>query len=302
MKPTKVTRDVYQQITDLIIAALEEGATSFQLPWHRLGPAAGRPTNIKSGKPYRGVNVLALWVASLNQDFSTGIWGTYKQWHDAGAQVRRGEKASLVVFYKEFEREEKDEDTGEVGRRKSLFARASWVFNADQVDGWEPQVPPVTNPVTRDGRAEAFISATSADIRHGGQRAFYRPATDHIQMPERRLFTGTPTSSATEAYYGTLLHELTHWTGAKTRCARDLTGRFGSQAYAMEELVAELGSAFLSADLGITPVPRPDHAGYIASWLKVLKEDKRAIFTAASKAAQAADHLRQFQPGTDEAA
>ena len=163
-------------------------------------------------------------------------------------------------------------------------------------------MPPVTDPVTRDGHAEAFISATGADIRHGGQCAFYRPATDHIQMPERELFTGTQTSSATEAYYGTLLHELTHWTGAKTRCARNLTGRFGSQAYAMEELVAELGSAFLSAELGITPVPRPDHAGYIASWLKVLKEDKRAIFTAASKAAQAADFLQQFQPGTDEAA
>jgi antirestriction protein ArdC len=140
-------------------------------------------------------------------------------------------------------------------------------------------------------------------VKHGGERAFYRPADDIIQMPERERFLGTETSTPTEAYYGTLLHELTHWTGAKKRCDREFGKRFGDQAYAMEELVAELGAAFLCADLGISVTPRQDHAAYIDNWLSVLKADKKAIFTAASKAAQASDYLAGLQDrGNTEAA
>jgi antirestriction protein ArdC len=145
-------------------------------------------------------------------------------------------------------------------------------------------------------QAEAFTAAAGADVRYGGDRAYYRRSDDHVQMPERERFTGSATSTPTETYYATLLHELTHWTGHESRLDRDLSGRFGNEAYAMEELVAELGAAFLCADLSITNTPRPDHAAYIANWLEVLKRDKRAIFTAARKAAQATDYLAGLQP------
>jgi antirestriction protein ArdC len=176
------------------------------------------------------------------------------------------------------------------------MARASYVFNADQVDGFEaPPLPEPKDPAQILDRAEAFIAATGADIRHGGNRAFYRFPDDFIQMPERERFMGTETSTATESYYSTLLHELTHWTGSAKRCDRAFGKRFGDEAYAVEELVAELGAAFLCADLGITLEPRADHAAYIDNWLKVLKADKKAIFTAASQAAKATDYLAGLQ-------
>jgi antirestriction protein ArdC len=165
------------------------------------------------------------------------------------------------------------------------------------VDGDQPlaiDAPPAT-VITPIEQAEAFVSATGASISHGGARAFYRPATDSIQLPPREAFIGSLTSTPAEAYYSTLLHELTHWTGAETRCNRQLGKRFGDQAYAIEELVAELGAAFLCADLGITDEPRADHAQYLASWLSVLKADKKAIFTAASKASETAAFLAAFQ-------
>jgi antirestriction protein ArdC len=169
------------------------------------------------------------------------------------------------------------------------------VFNVEQVDGWQPPRPAAKDPIKVLVEAERFIMAISADIRIGGDRAYYRPRTDHIQMPDRDRFTGTETIDATESYYATLLHELTHWTGHASRLDRDLSGRFGQEGYAMEELVAELGAAFLCSDLGITNRPRPDHATYIAHWLAVLKKDTRAIFTAASKANEARRFLTGLQ-------
>ncbi len=148
-----------------------------------------------------------------------------------------------------------------------------------------------SEPATIIAIAEEFVSRSGATIQHGGTRACYIPATDEIQMPPREAFFATATSTATEGYYSTLLHELTHWTAPANRCARDLSGRFGSEAYAMEELVAELGAAFLSAELSITAEPRPDHAQYLSNWLTVLKADKNAIFTAASKAGEAVRFL-----------
>lgn len=176
-----------------------------------------------------------------------------------------------------------------------MFARASWVFNAAQVDGYElpaeAELPenPLFDPIAR---AESFASATGARIEEGGDRACFIPALDTIRMPERRRFTGTDTTTPAEGFYSTLCHELTHWSGAKSRLDRDLSGRFGTESYAVEELVAELGAAFLCADLGITPEPRADHASYVKSWLEVLKSDKKAVFTAASKASQAANWLQ----------
>ncbi len=296
-------RDIHQQVTDNIIASIEAGAGDWQMPWHRSGKGLNRPVNIDTHQHYRGVNILNLWVAGEIKGFGEGVWGTYKQWQNRGCQVRKGEKGSLVVFYKELEFEDQNPETGMVQVETRLMARASTVFNAEQVEGYKPEPVPVPeNPATPIAQAEAFVAASKALVRHGGNRAFYNSAKDFIQMPERERFLGTKTSSPTEAYYGTMLHELTHWTGHKSRCAREFGKRFGDNAYAMEELVAELGAAFLCADLGITPQPRPDHASYVDHWLKVLKADKKAIFTAASQASKATDYLASLQLKEKEAA
>lgn len=289
--------DVHQAVTDQIIAAIEAGVETWQMPWHRSGEGLNRPTNIDTGNAYRGVNVVALWASAQMRGFSTGIWGTYRQWSNRECQVRRGEKASLIVFYKELDIEREATESGESSTDTVLFARASWVFNADQVEGYQPEQPAVaSSPVENIDAADHFIRGTGANIRHGGTRAFYRHSDDFIQMPERECFLGSATSSPTEAYYATLLHELTHWTGHDKRCDRKFGERFGNDAYAMEELVAELGAAFLCTDVGISAELRPDHAQYIDHWLKVLKADKKAIFTAASQAAKAADFLKNLQP------
>jgi len=295
-KTTKPRTDVHATITNTIVAAIEAGTEAWQMPWHRAGGALSRPVNIATAKPYRGINILALWVAAETRGFSRPEWGTYRQWTAKGAQVRKGEKGTTTVFYKDLTVEPDDAanqpDTASPERR--CVARANVVFNADQVDGWEPapaEVSSVETGFTPVANAEAFVTATGADIRHGGEAAFYRPATDHIQMPPKEVFHGSPTSTPAEAYYSALCHELVHWSGIPHRLDRILKTRFGSEAYAAEELVAELGAAFLCADLEISLEPRPDHAAYVATWLKVLKTDTRAIFTAASKAQQAVQFL-----------
>ena len=286
--------DIHQHITDSIIAAIERGAGEFRLPWHRSAGNIMRPVNIASKKPYRGVNVLALWAAAEEKAYTSGVWGTYRQWSEAGAQIRKSEKSAYVVFYKDFTVVADDGGSKETDTR--FFARATPVFAAEQVDGWTP--PAIDAPattITPIEQAETFVTATGAVINHGGSRAFYRPSTDSIQLPPRKTFIGSTTSSPAEAYYSTLFHELSHWTGHETRCNRQLGKRFGDDAYAMEELVAELGAAFLSADLRITAEPRADHAQYLAHWLKVLTSDNKAIFTAASKASEAAAYLGTLQ-------
>lgn len=280
--------DVHQEITNRIIDALET-AGEVRLPWIRSrGGSHARPLNIASGNRYNGINVLSLWIAALAADYPSPVWGTYRQWQEKGCQVRKGEKSSLVVFYKSYAVE-----AGEDEPEERLVARASRVFNAAQVEGFEAvaeELPdaPLFDPIAR---AEAFAAATGAAIAEGGDRACYIPSEDRICMPDRRRFTGTATTTPAEGYYSTLCHELVHWSGAPARLARDLSGRFGSEAYAMEELVAELGAAFLCADLAITPEPRADHAAYIRNWLTVLKSDRKAVFTAASKASRAAAWL-----------
>lgn len=284
--------DIHQHITNQIVSAIEQGAGEFRLPWHRSAGNIMRPVNIASKAAYRGVNILTLWATADEKAYSSGTWGTYKQWAEAGAQVRKGEKAAYVVFYKEITVAAEDSDEAET----RLFARATPVFAAEQVDGY--QAPILDAPATviqPIAQAEAFVAATGATIAHGGGRAFYRPSTDSIQLPPREAFIGSPTSTPAEAYYSTLLHELTHWTSAEARCNRQLGKRFGDDAYAMEELVAELGAAFLCADLGITDEPRRDHAQYLDSWLTVMKADKKAIFSAASKASQAVAFLTALQ-------
>lgn len=292
----KSKRDIHGEITQQIIAAIEAGAGNFQMPWHQAGTGLTRPVNALTGNTYRGINVLSLWVSAQIGNYSCGIWGTYRQWAEIGAQVRKGEKSSLVVFYKDLEIDRVDPDTGETEADTIFIAKPSPVFNADQVDGFTPSAQPPRRDLTeRVDAVEHFITATRAQILHGGPSAFYRPATDHIQMPERDRFFGSPTSNPTEAYYSTLLHELTHWTGHTSRLNRDLKPRFDKRAYAMEELVAELGAAYLCADLAIALEARKDHADYIADWLAALRSDPKAIFTAAAAASRATDFLSGLQ-------
>lgn len=273
--------DIHQHITNQIVAAIEAGAGEFRLPWHRAAGNIMRPVNVASKRPYQGVNILTLWAAGDASGYESGTWGTYRQWGEAGAQVKKGEKAAYIVFYKEITVAAAESSEDDSGTR--LFARATPVFAAEQVEGYAaPALPePPTNPLEPIERAEAFVTATGANIVHGGSRACYVPRTDSIHMPCIDLFRDV------EGYTSTKLHELTHWTSAEARCNRQLGKRFGDDAYAMEELVAELGAAFLCADLAITDAPRADHAQYLDSWLRVLKADKKAIFTAASKASQA---------------
>jgi antirestriction protein ArdC len=287
--------DIHRHITDQIVAMLAEATGETGVPWRILG----HPVNVLTGHTYRGINILALGISAARHGYQSGTWGTYRQWAEVGAQVRKGEKATFVVFFKDVSKSRdsgsSDDDTGEGVRTRALVARASPVFAAEQVDGYCQPAVVRADPVVAHARAEELVIRSDAIIIHGGSRAYYSTTTDCIHMPSWDTFIGTETSSPTESYYTVLFHELTHWTGHETRCNRQLGKRFGPHAYAMEELVAELGAAFLCADLQITNSPRPDHAHYIASWLEVLSQDKKAIFTAASKASAAVDFLMPSQ-------
>lgn len=281
-------RDVYARVTDQIINAIEQGVGSnWRMPWHTSGRYAFSPINVTSRKPYRGVNTVCLWAAAEAKGYASGEWGTYKQWQERDAQVRKGEKASTVVFWKfanEGDELQEGDDYPQCASRL-LFARVYSVFNAAQVDGYTPKVESEPTMLERIEGAEAFFSAVGANLKYGGNRAYYSPDTDHIQMPPFAAFVENV------RYYSTLAHEHTHWTAKPERCDRQLGKRFGDAAYAAEELIAELGAAFTCAQLGLSAEPREDHAQYIQSWLQVLKADRRAIFTAASKAQQACDWL-----------
>lgn len=286
--------DIYQSVTDKIIAAIEAGAGKWQMPWHVKSPSGIGPLNVSSERPYRGVNVLMLWASAMTEGYTSPVWGTYRQWQAEGAQVRRGEKATSIVFYKALDQsaggDSENEPAENDPRRTRFVARGFSVFNADQVDGFDFVPCANDSEITRIDRVEGWIQSLNPDVRHGGSKAFYVPAADYIQMPPLNSF------KEIVPYYSTLLHELTHWSGHKSRCDRDMKGRFGDLSYAMEELVAELGAAFLCSALGIEVEPRIDHAQYIEYWLKVLKMDKRAIFTAASQAQKAVDWMEAAQP------
>lgn len=285
---------VYETITAQVISAIETGAGEFKMPWHRKATDLV-PSNAVTGNCYNGGNVLALWCASMAKGYESSKWATFKQWQAIGAQVRKGEKATTGIYYSTFEKDEDDGSTKHVA-----FGKAFWLFNAAQVDGYTAEASaPLIDLTQRIEAADAAIQATGANvIVDQGSRSFYRPSTDEIYIVARERFVGTPTSTPTESYYSTLLHELSHWTGAEKRLAREKHKKHGDESYAFEELIAELSAAFLCAKLGIANEPRVDHAQYIASWLKVLKNDTRAITSAASMAQKACDYILQAQPAS----
>ena len=287
--------DIHAEITGKLIAAIEADPGKPEMPWRKSSLPLFMPQNALTGNAYNGINVVSLWVSAECLGYSAPIWATYKQWSELGAQVRKGEKSSLVVFYKQYDADPNPDDADDNGKRR--VARASSVFNAAQVDGYTPpDSPQPLGPVERLDMVDRFVAATGARIEHGGERAFYRPSTDHIQMPDEGLFCGTGSMTRAEGYYATLTHELTHWSGASSRLAREMGKRFGDAAYAAEELVAEIASAFLCSELGITQDTRTDHAQYLAQWLKLMKSDSRAIFTAAARASEAVAYLKALQP------
>ncbi|MEK7538475.1 MAG: zincin-like metallopeptidase domain-containing protein [Patescibacteria group bacterium] len=283
--------DVHARITDEIIKAIEASGEEYVMPWHQR--AGGMPRNALTHNHYHGVNTLALWVTCQLRGYTSPYFATYRQWSELGAQVRRGEKASPIIYFKQREAEGEDEPHNDNTPKLPPIMRSSSVFNAEQVDGWQKAEELPEDRTQQLETVDTFISSLGAEVLYGGDIAAYSRAFDRISMPERRQFVGTETSSATESFYSVLLHEHVHWSGHPKRLNRDLSGRFGTFAYAMEELVAELGAAFLCADLGIYLHPRRDHAFYVRSWLTVLHQEKTAIFTASSAAQVACRYLKE---------
>jgi len=288
--------DIYARITQRIVTELEKGVRPWVQPWSA-GNATGRTTRPlrHNGEPYTGMNVLLLWSESMARGYSAPIWMTFKQARELGAQVRKSESSATVIYASRFSRTEID-PRGDAVEKDIPFLKAYGVFNVEQIEGlpehYYHRPAPHLDPDERIERADRFFTNTGAVIRHGGAQAFYSPSTDHIQMPPFGTFRGAAD------YVAVLSHEIVHWTADWRRVGRDLS-RYGKDRTerAREELVAEIGSALLCADLGIVPErePRPDHAAYVASWLKVLADDKRAIFQAAAHAQRAVTYLHGLQ-------
>ncbi len=283
-------------ITAAIVARLEEGVKPWVRPWRRTGSA--RPLRA-CGTPYRGINTFWLWMVADSHGYGSPYWMTYRQAQVLGGQVRKGERSSIAVLYKNYAKgcgqdcemgtdSDRVDDSDQSGRSLRRVVRSYAVFNADQIDGLPGRYRPTLDeavadePEGREAELDAFFAAIPANLRHHGEEAYYEPVCDRVTMPPAALFSGY------DHYYATLAHELSHWTGHGSRLGRDLAHRFGSRAYAAEELVAELASAMIGAELGL-PVKHLDHhASYIGHWLELLKADDRAILTAAARAEEAA--------------
>ncbi len=289
--------DLYQSVTARIVAALEQGTPPWVRPWSE--DVDGAAVNASSRRPYRGINALLLGLEATSRSYPLNRWITYRQTVELGAHVRRGEHGTTVVLWRlrrinAVADAFPSPDETDIKIPVVPLLRAFTVFNLDQLDDvpvalraveplrWEP-----------DAKARELILMSGANLRHGGSRAFYRPSDDAIQLPPPRAF------ASAHGYYGTALHELVHWTSAPGRCNRQLGKRFGDAAYAAEELIAEMGAAFLCGFCGLDS--ELHHAEYVASWLNVLRTDKRAVFVAATRAQQAADYLlRPLQPPGEE--
>jgi antirestriction protein ArdC len=280
---------LYESVTNSIIREMQTGAVPWVKPWKTpKGHGSVMPHNLATNRAYSGINIPLLWGAADAKGYTAHEWMTFQQAQMRGATVRKGEKGTQIVFTTQLLKMEEDEE-----KRFSML-RTYNVFNVAQINGLPaPKVIEELPEPIRHERAEAFIKATGAEFRNGGDKACYVTSQDFVAIPYQGFFTDH------EAFYAVALHELGHWTGAKPRLDRDLTGRFGTKAYAAEELVAEMTAAFLCAHLNLKGELR--HAGYIKNWIELLKEDSRAIFTAASLASKAADYLRGFSEPKEEA-
>jgi antirestriction protein ArdC len=282
-------KDSYAEITNQILALLEGGTVIWHQPWKTTD---GLPTSLATGKLYRGINIFLLQFDAMLKGYSSNLWGTYKQITERGGQVRKGEKSTQIVFWKILRKDQ--EVDGEIKTKRIPMLRTYNVFNIDQADWAEDaRLPQVAERTQVDilEHAETLLTdylAKGPSLGHGGSRAFYRQATDHIQMPQRDDFVNA------EEYYSTLYHEVTHSTGHSKRLARDgiaegTFGSFGDPVYSFEELVAEMGAAMLSGVAGIHQTTLPASAAYLAHWVKALKEDSKIIVQAANQAQKAMD-------------
>lgn len=287
-------KNTYRRITDTIVEQLEAGTKPWIRPWRGNARRSSIIPRRATGEAYRGINVIMLWIAGQMFGYEENTWMSYRQAQDCGGQVRKGEKGTLVVKYGTFTPKNRDDEDSAIP-----YLKGYTVFNIEQIENLPDRLSPAEelpgNPVPHIETVESFVQNIGASVSYGGAKACYRPGIDDILMPDRSRF------DSEVHLYSTLLHEVSHWSGAKHRLDRDLTGRFGSQGYAVEELVAELAASFLCADLGVAHDPRDNTAAYLASWLAVLENDKRAIITAAGKAQAAADwmhaqHLQVSQP------
>jgi antirestriction protein ArdC len=274
---------IRQTITDKIINMMQSGIATGESRWTPLA-GQGMPRNAKTGQPYRGINVLLLWSEAAEHRYQSNLWLTYKQAEGMGAQVRRGEKSTTCVFFEKITKESEEESDA---IQCYQLAKAFSLFNVAQIDGLPDSTtaPFETHNFNAVADAEQMLADSRADIRHGFDGAAYVPSKDQILLPVRERFTSAPN------YYATALHELIHWTGHESRLNRQFGKRFGDDAYAFEELVAELGAAFTVGQLGMVDATIENHAAYVGSWVKVLKNDKQAIFTAASQASIASDFV-----------
>ena len=284
----KAKLDAQQDVTDRIVAAIEAGTPPWRKPW--TGDRGGAAFPLRAcGEPYRGINVILLWLEADAKGYASPHWFTYRQAGELGGQVRKGEKSAPVSKFGTYEADKGEATAEDVAARKVMFTKLYHVFNADQIDGLpecyyrkpEPARDLGTEP---DAELEAFFAATGAVIDTSDDpRAYYNPAQDRIHMPPIGTFVSVG------AYYATLAHEACHWSGHGSRL--DRLAKFADRsAYAFEELVAELGNVILCTHLGLTP-DFEQSAAYVESWLKALKEDKRAIFRAAAEGQKAADLL-----------
>jgi len=279
--------DINQIITDKIINLLERGTVKTGARWAGSN-TTGLPVNAKTGERYHGINVLVLWAEMADKSYASSRWLTYKQAADMGANVRKGEKSVMCVYYKTIGK--RDEAKAADEQETYFMAKPFWLFNVAQIDSLRADLTAIDSATAAKSfnphqEAEQLLLNSKASIHYGFDSAYYSPSADKICLPARERFT-------TESnFYATALHELTHWTGSESRLNRSFGKRFGDDAYAFEELVAELGAAFTVGQLGMIDATIEAHADYIQSWIKVLKNDKKAIFTAASQAAKASDFI-----------
>ena len=286
-------RDLYADVTAKIIAELEQGRVPWVQPWDA---APTMPCNAITGRRYSGVNVLLLWSAAMERGYSASRWLTFRQALNAGGNVRKGEKGTMVVYADRFIPDDEKVRAAESGDEPNAipFLKCFTVFNVAQCDdlpdglAHDPAPRPMLDIIPE---AEELIVATGADFRVGGNDAFYSPSQDYVQVPSLSAFRNA------NDFYDTAFHELSHWTGGKKRLAREMKGGFGSPEYAREELIAEISAAFISASLGLMPTVR--HADYLGFWLDILREDSRAIFRATSQATRAADYILAFREGEE---